>query len=542
MTLLTGIPASPGVAVGPARILERISLNIPEVKQETQDSETEMARFHRAVEISVAEMKAIREEAKKKLQKGVAEVFTAHLLMLEDPVLLDGVSARVRDSGLTVESALAATVRDLAGQFEKLEDAYFRERAADVRDIGTRILTNLKHVDGEQRTTAPGVLVTEELLPSDALTLDAARVVGIATEKGGVTSHASIIARSLGIPCVVGVTGLLENVQENDELALDGSTGEVYIHPDEKTKRRLESLAGQIKRRKETALKKKDEPAITKDGRRIMVLANAASLADMEKAIANGAEGIGLFRTEFLFLDRKEMPTEEEQAAAYRAVAEAAAGKPVAIRLLDIGGDKPAQYLKIPREMNPFLGLRAVRLLLERPAVLRTQLRAILRAAQAGNVSILVPMVTDICELNAIKEHAISCRTELEQEGIMLPQVSIGAMIEVPAAALCAERLAQAADYFSIGTNDLTQYCMAVDRGNAAVANLYQPAHAAVLSLIDNTVKAAHAMGIKVGVCGEAAADEKIVPLLVRLGVDSLSVSPAAVPEVKEYIRALNMH
>lgn len=542
MTRLTGIPASPGIAVGPARVLARVSLDFPETKIEEAAREAELARFHRAIERSVSEVGAVRAAAEKKLRKEESEIFSAHLMMLEDPALLDGVAARVRDESLCAESAVAAVVRQFAGQFESMDDPYFRERAADVRDIGLRVMKNLKQAEIAAEGGGRGVLVAEELLPSDTVGLDADLVAGIATEKGGATSHASILARSLGIPCVVGVEGLLANVRAGIEIAMDGKTGEVHINPDEKTRGLLEKLASEMKSKKESAIRRKSEPAVATDGRRILVFANAGSAEDVAAAVSNGAEGIGLFRTEFLFLDRRTMPSEEEQTAAYRAAAEAAGGRPVAIRLLDIGGDKPAKYLEIPGEMNPFLGLRAVRLLLKRPEVLKAQIRAVLRASDAGDVSILVPMVADVSELEAVREIAESCRSELEREGKRVRRVPIGIMIEVPAAALCAKRLAGRADYFSVGTNDLTQYCMAVDRGNAAVAHLYRPDHPAVMSLIRSAAAAAREAGIKISVCGEAASDENMIPLLLCAGVDCLSVAPKAVPEVKEYVRSADPH
>lgn len=536
MSSLAGIPVSPGIALGPAHILTHPSLDVPEAPH-GGNADTELQRFHRSVATSTDELKAIHAAAEKKLRKQDAEIFSAHLLMLDDPALIDAVVSRVRVAGLTAESAVAAAVRDTASQFDAMDDPYFRERAADVRDIGRRILKNLSEVSAASRADAPGVLVTGELLPSDTVALDAALTAGIATEKGGATSHASILARSLGIPCVVGVAGLLDAVRPGDEIALDGATGEIFVNPDADTKKRLTELAEKLRIRRETARKKKDEPARARDGRRVAVYANAASADDISAALENGAEGVGLFRTEFLFLDRAAMPSEDEQAEVYARAVAAAQGRPISVRLLDIGGDKPARYLQIPQEMNPFLGLRAVRLLLERPDVLRAQIRAILRAAPQGNLSILVPMISDPAELEAVRRHIVACRAELESRGVPAPPVPLGVMIEVPAAALCAPALARIADYFSIGTNDLTQYCLAVDRGNPAVASLYRPTHPSVLRLIDLTVRAAHDAGIKVSVCGEAGSDPAAVPHLVNLGVDTLSVAAAAVPDVKELVR-----
>lgn len=543
MDVISGIPASPGVATGPANILERISLDIPALPIPAgADADSEMARYRTAVAVSCDEVSAVRDAARSKLKPEESEIFDAHLLMLEDPALEDAVAQHIR-GGLCAESAAAAAVRDTAAQFDAMDDEYFRARAADVRDIGRRILKNLVRAGAGCATEsasvgqAPHVLVAEELMPSDAAALDAALTKGIVTEKGGATSHASIFARSLGIPCVAGVAGVLQKVVDGDVIALDGESGKVYIHPDDTVKKEFAAKAERMKQSRATALKLKDEPAVTRGGRRVAVYANAGSAKEVETAVANGAEGIGLFRTEFLFIDRKSMPSEDEQSAEYAAAARAARGRPVTFRLLDIGGDKPAAYLNIPKEENPFLGLRAVRLLLERPEVLRVQLRAIYRASDAGDVSIMIPMVADISELRAVKEIAASCMRELEREGKQPRPLPIGIMIEVPAAALAAESLAAEADFFSIGTNDLTQYCMAADRGNAAVAHLYQPAHPAVMALVRAAVSGAQSAGIKVSVCGESASDAKAIPALVEAGVDILSVAPAAPPDVKQIIR-----
>jgi phosphoenolpyruvate-protein phosphotransferase (PTS system enzyme I) len=540
MKLLNGIAASPGVAIGQARVLDRVSLDFPETKIAAEDAEAEMGRFRRSVAASAEELKTIRETAEKKLRKEDAEIFGAHLEMLDDPALLDGAASRIREGLLSAESAAAVVIREFAARFEAMEDEYFRARASDVRDVGTRILKNLKLNIKSDSESGAGVLVAEELLPSDTVGLDASRVAGIATEKGGATSHASIIARAMGIPCVVGVEGLLAHVGGEEQIALDGSIGEVFIGPDDATLDRLKRLSFELRACREAALLKCGEPAVTRDGRRILIYANAGSAEDVAEAVSNGAEGIGLFRTEFLFLGRAAMPSEDEQAAEYGAAAAAADGRPVAIRLLDIGGDKPAHYLEIPAEANPFLGLRAVRLLLKRPDVLKTQIRAILRAAAAGDVSIMVPMVTVVSELEDVKNIVAECRSELMCKGVKTPGIPVGMMVEVPAAALCARELARAADYFSIGTNDLTQYCMAVDRGNAAVAGLYRADHPAVLSLIRNTAEAGCEAGIKTSVCGEAAGDERIAPALIAAGVDCLSVAASAVATIKECVRKVD--
>lgn len=542
MITLKGIPASPGAASGRSFVLFRATLDVPEKKITGSTPDAEIAAFNHALSMAAGDVKRMIESSNARQEKDEADIFGAHLLMLEDPALVDGVAGRIRGQGLDAESACAAVVREIAAQFEAMEDEYFRARVADVRDIGLRVLKYLvKNAPGSRSASEPGILITEELLPSDVADIDNEKVLGIATQRGGAASHASILARNLGIPCVVGIEGLLAAVNDGDVIAVDGESGVVVVAPDELLKRRMRKLSDELKARKSLAWGRRSEPAISLDGKHIAVMANAGSVEDVREAVSNGAEGVGLFRTEFLFLDRRSLPSEDEQAAVYTEAARAAGGLPVSIRLLDIGGDKPAEYLKIPEEQNPFLGLRSIRLLLRNPEVLQSQIRAILRSAAHGNVSILVPMVSNLDEIDGVKEMIKSCRKALATDGFEIPPVQLGAMIETPAAALGAKKLAGAVDYFSIGTNDLTQYCMAADRGNPGVAYLYNPTHLAVQMLIRIAASAARDAGIKIGVCGETASDEKAVPTLLALGVDSLSAAPSMVPDIKEVVRNTNV-
>jgi len=538
LAILEGSSASPGIAIGPAFILERISLEIPETKSR-RSLEYETKRFRRAVADSLDQLNEIHAAAQSRLKKSEAGFFIAQIEVLGEPSFKEGVEKVLSARGLTAESAVAAAAKGIAAKFEKMDSEYSRERAADIRDAAIRVVRNIAGGGKSAKTGSggAGILIAKELQPADFAFIDPERVTGIAAEKGGAASHASIIARSLGIPCVVGVEGLLAAVRARAHIAVDADSGVVVVEPDDKTISRFTVAARRARGRREAAMKKKHEPALDRSGRRVMVYANAGSLDDMRKAYANGAEGIGLFRTEFIFAGRKAMPTEEEQYEIYAEAARLGDGKPVTIRLLDIGGDKPAEYLSLPKEDNPFLGLRAVRLLLKRRDVLDAQVKAILRAASEGNVMMLVPMIADLDELLAIRAAVSDCKAALRKNGVKVPHVPLGVMIEIPSAALCSHRLARQCDYFSIGTNDLTQYCMAADRGNAAVTRLYRASHPAVMMLVARTIRSAHEAGIKASICGEAAASPVLVPRFAGMEVDALSVSPPLVPEIKECVR-----
>ncbi len=539
--LLRGIPASPGIAVGPAHIYRPLPPEIPDMP--ALDPAVEWAHLEAALAQARQEIDALRARAAAEVDAYTAALFDAHRLILDDPALLEAARRHIDEAGLNAAAAWHRAVEAVVAAYERLEDPYLRQRAADVRDVGLRVL---RHLAGTAalgpRLERPAILVAEDLLPSETMHLDREKTLGICTALGGATSHAAILARALGIPAVVGVGVAILNVPEGEELALNGETGEVWVHPTPEQKARLQARREAWQRGRQQAAAVAEAPAVTQDGRRVQVLANIVGVADAQAAVTYGAEGVGLFRTEFLFVNRAQPPDEDEQVAVYREVLEVLGDRPCVIRTLDIGGDKPIPYLHLAAEANPFLGWRGVRLTLDEPDLLRTQLRAILRAAAGREVKIMVPMVTLLAEVQAVRRMLEEVRAALAREGHALPRaVALGIMVETPAAALLADVLAPAVDFFSLGTNDLSQYTMAADRTNDRVARLADALHPAVLRLIRQTVEAGHAVGIDVSVCGEAAGDLLAVPVLVGLGVDALSMNPPTIPEVKALIRRLSL-
>ncbi len=528
---MVGKGVYPGFVVGPARRLRR-DLR-PEIEG-TSDPEEEERRFERALESVIAETRRLRDSLAGRASEGVAAIFDFQAMVLSDEGLLRRIREGIR-RGKGAARAASEALEGLAEEMESSSNPLMRERGADLRDLRRRFEMALSSPGSEGRGEPPPegfVLIADELLPSEAASLDVRGVLGIATSRGGPTSHAAIIARSLGIPSVVGLGPDLLEVEDGTTVALDGSTGRLLVNP---TREEIEALGG---RRARAPLGFAEGLAATVDGRAVEVAANAGSLRDALEALERGADGIGLLRTEFLFVDRLEAPSEEEQARIYSEIARAMRGRPVVVRTLDVGGDKPLPYLPTKREENPFLGVRGIRLCRLHPEVFRAQLRAILRASAAGSVRVMFPMVSSLEEIEWAKEVLEECREELRARGAPFdPGLQVGTMVEVPSAAITSDLLAKGVDFFSVGTNDLTQYALACDRGNEALSHLYDHLHPAVLRLIQRTVEEAHRMGRWVGVCGEMAGDLEAVPLLVGLGVDELSVSPPLVPAVKELIR-----
>jgi phosphoenolpyruvate-protein phosphotransferase len=526
---LHGIPASPGCAAGPA-FIRPLPAEATSVRGHGDSAapDAEAARFARAVDAARRELADQRDVATGE----TAEILGAHLLMLDDPLLLDATLERIRRDELPAGQALEATVFEIAASLRTLDDEYLQGRAVDVEDVGRRIE---RWLDGGQevRTPAGAVLVAGDVAPSDVLAGRDVGAVAIALEAGAVNSHAMILARALGLPAVVGVPGLLATVRRGDLVRVYGESGVVTIGESEPTA--AGSQAGQATRRD---LRTARPEARTADGRRVRLYANVGRMEDMETALSAGAEGVGVLRTEFLFLD--EPPNEEHQYRIYADMATRLAGRPLIVRTLDAGGDKPLPYLSLPHEDNPYLGLRGLRLSLAHPDVFRAQLRGILRAAAHGRVSLMYPMVTDASELIQARRQLDLARAELADRGVPSGDVDAGAMIEVPAAALCAESLARDAAFLSVGTNDLTQYALAADRNNAGVAYLYSQTHPAVLRLLRATIAGGHSHGRPVAVCGEVAGDVAALPLLVGLGVDELSVSPHALERVREALVTLS--
>ncbi|TMK45923.1 MAG: phosphoenolpyruvate--protein phosphotransferase [Actinobacteria bacterium] len=538
---LSGLPASPGVAVGPARHLRPPDIEVP--SGPAGEPKEEWAALEEAIEATRVEISATRASVAARADEQSAAIFDAHLLFLEDEELIAPVRAAVLDGGRGAGEAWKEAVDRVAETWRALDDPYLRERAADVEAVGVQVLAHLVGgVRARPALAGGGVLIAADLTPADTAGLDPAIVVGIATALGGPTSHSAILARSLGIPAVVGLGPAVLGITEGATVIVDGEKGAVRSDPTPEQIAEAERRAESFRASEAAARAEATRPAVTRDGTPIEVLANVGQPADVESALGAGAEGVGLLRTEFLFIGRQTMPSEQEQEAVYRGIAEALQARPLILRTLDVGGDKPLPYLPVPHEANPFLGLRGLRLGLARPDVLREQLRAVLRVAADHPVKVMFPMVTSLVELRAAKALVEEARDEVEAAGGRAPShLEVGIMVEVPAAALAAGVFASEADFFSIGTNDLTQYTLAAERGNERVAGLADALHPAVLRLIRMTVEGAGSHGRTVGVCGEIAADPVAVPVLVGLGVRELSVAPPAVPRVKRAVRETDL-
>ena len=530
---IVGIPASPGIAIGPVRHLHVPELPLPEDGAGTP--EEERARLDAAIAAVRADITQQRDAAVARVGKGEAAIFDAHLLFLQDEALLGPVRDGIPERGAA--AAWSDAVTGLTAAWEDLDDAYLRERAGDLRSVGRQVLARLLGVEAPHgRLPAPGVLVVGDLEPADTIALDPASCQGIAVAHGGPTSHAAVLARAVGIPAVVGLGDRIIEIDEEVMIGLDGATGVVQIDPPPSTIALLEAERAEQLGRERSARARASAPAVTKDGRRVPIMANVGGPSDITAALAAGCDGVGLFRSEFLFIGRNRMPTEAEQEEVYRAAAVALEGRPLIVRTLDAGADKPIPYLELTPEANPFLGVRGFRLTVARPEILHTQLRALVRVSADHPVRIMFPMVATLEELRvgltAVGEVAAAV-------GTAAPEV--GVMVEIPAAALAASHLAGVAGFFSVGTNDLTQYTLAADRGNERLGDLADAVHPSVLRLIAMTAEAGTASGIPTAVCGELAADPAATALLLGLGVGELSMSPPAIPFVKDAVRAVDL-
>ena len=536
-----GIPASDGIAIGPTFCYIPAELTIPVCAAGTVDEE--MARFDLARKSARIELQGLYDAVEKRAGKEEASIFEAHQEMLSDPALEGKVRAEV-ELGQTVEQALVTAIEELAGLLAGMGDELFAARALDVKDVGRRILRILLGLPDTalSAVTEPSIIIAEDLTPSDTASLDPKLTLGFITAQGGLTSHSAILARTLGLPAIVGMgNGLLEKVSSGTFIVMDGRTGEMIIEPDQEI---IVKRTNRPKVQRESHLlilkAAAEKDARTANGRRVEVAANVGEAASTRDAMEHGAEGIGLLRTEFLYLEDAQPPSEEKQYRIYREIFEVMSGRPVIVRTLDIGGDKPPSYLPFPDEMNPFLGWRAIRISLDEPELFKTQLRAILRAAVGHHVRIMFPMVSDLDELRRAREIVEAVKRDLELASVEFAvDVPVGIMVETPAAAVLVDVLAEASDFFSLGTNDLTQYTMAVDRGNARVSGLYQPLHPSVLRLIRQTIDAGHAKGKWVGMCGELAGMTKAIPILLGFGLDEFSMNPRAIPEAKQLIGKL---
>jgi phosphotransferase system enzyme I (PtsI) len=541
---LKGIGVSPGICVHKAQLLAPHTDHAVQRTISADEIATEIVRFEEALIATHEQIRHIQKQVSEVLGEEHASIFDAHMLVVDDRTFIEEVIRKIKQDLLNVEPVLLAVSNRYAEMLSKVEDSYLAERAADIRDVTKRILANLagESVDQMAQIEEPCIVVAHDLTPSDTASMDRSKVQAFVTDLGSSTSHTAIMAKALEVPAVVGLHNITAVVSSGNTLLIDGGRGIVFVNPTEERLKQYEKRAEEQEQIRTELAMLRDKPPETKDGYLVPITANIELLEELEAVGARGAKGIGLFRTEFLFLNGSEqLPDEEEQAKAYMEAAESQYPSPVVIRTLDLGADKLPAGLEIPDELNPFLGDRAIRLCLSNPDLFKTQLRAILRASVHENVRMMYPMISCVSEVMDANTLLRQCMMELSREGVPFNQdLQIGTMIEVPSAALIADLIAPHVSFFSLGTNDLIQYTMAVDRGNENVAHLYKPTHMAIIRLIDHVVKVSHKYGLWTCVCGQMAADPILVPLLVGLGVDELSVSPSQAPLIKDVVRKLH--
>ncbi|KLV25792.1 phosphoenolpyruvate--protein phosphotransferase [Niallia circulans] len=541
MSFLQGIAASSGIAIAKAYRLVEPDLSFE--KTSVENAESEISRFQEALNKAKSELEAIREKANKELGADKAAIFEAHLLVLSDPELIAPIEDKIKTDLVNAEFALKETTDMFITMFESMDNEYMQERAADIRDVTKRVMSHLLgvHLANPSMISEEVVVVAEDLTPSDTAQLNRQFVKGFTTDIGGRTSHSAIMARSLEIPAVVGTKKATEEINNGDLVIVDGLKGEIHVNPTPEVVESYKKVAEQYEQQKAEWAKLVNEQTVSSDGVHVELAANIGTPNDLEGVTNNGAEAVGLYRTEFLYMGRDQLPTEDEQFESYKAVLEGMKGKPVVVRTLDIGGDKELPYLDLPKEMNPFLGFRAIRLCLEEKDIFRTQLRALLRASSYGNLKIMFPMIATLNEFRAAKSLLEEEKANLVSEGVKVAdKIELGIMVEIPSTAVLADQFAKEVDFFSIGTNDLIQYTMAADRMNERVSYLYQPYNPSILRLVKMVIDAAHKEGKWAGMCGEMAGDETAIPLLLGLGLDEFSMSATSILKARSQILNLS--
>lgn len=540
METYSGKSVYAGVAAGRLYVYREMARQVK--RQHIEDIQKETARFHAARQAAVTQLECLYEEAMETAGETIAAIFDDHRMMLQDNAYIEPTEKRICSQQVNAEYAVAVTGEEFAGLFERMEDDYLKARAADIRDVTERILRILSDRESDGlKTDVPVIIVADDLTPSETLQMDRSKVLAFVTVHGSAYSHTAILAGAMGIPALVGTPVPLEDLPSGMMAIVDGDAGKLYVEPDAETLTKMQEKAEAWQRKKQLLRTLKGKESVTPDGRKIMLYANIGNEKDLPLALENDAEGIGLFRSEFLFLERDDWPSEEEQMRVYRNAAEQMAGKRVIIRTLDVGADKQADYFGMPREENPAMGCRAVRFCLTRPEIFRTQLRALLRASFYGKIAVMYPMITSLSEIRQIRQIVETVKEELKQEGAAFGNPEQGIMIETPAAVMISDQLAKEVDFFSIGTNDLTQYALALDRQNDQLSEFYDAHHPAVLRMIALTVQNAHKENIRCGICGELGADPQLSRFFLSVGVDELSMSPGSILPIRKIIRETNM-